>query len=67
MNNKKELSVGIHRWLTILQMQEAPNMNALYNFIFTYLTENKFKKYRWKILLFIVPTKKKAFSSMEYN
>lgn len=58
VNNKKEPSVGINRWLKILPMQEAPNMNSLYNFIFKYLTENKLKIYRWKLLQFIVPTKK---------
>jgi hypothetical protein len=33
-------------------------MSQLYSFIFHYLEENKLKIFRWKLLQYIVPTKK---------
>jgi hypothetical protein len=41
-----------------LSINEKPNMSQLYSFIFHYLEENKLKIFRWKLLQYIIPTKK---------
>ena len=41
-----------------LSINEKPNMSQLYSFIFHYLEENKLKIFRWKLLHYIIPTKK---------
>jgi hypothetical protein len=41
-----------------LSINEKPNMSQLYSFIFHYLEESKLKIFRWKLLQYIIPTKK---------
>ena len=41
-----------------MSINEKPNMSQLYSFIFHYLEENKLKIFRWKLLQYIIPTKK---------
>ena len=41
-----------------LYINEKPNMSQLYSFIFHYLEENKLKIFRWKLLQYMIPTKK---------
>jgi hypothetical protein len=41
-----------------LSINGKPNMSQLYSFIFHYLEENKLKIFRWKLLQYIIPTKK---------
>jgi hypothetical protein len=36
-------------------------MKPLYQFIFSYLEENKLKIFRWKLIQYIIPTKKILF------
>jgi hypothetical protein len=50
--------MGINAWLKYLSINEKPNMSQLYTFIFHYLEENKLKIFRWKLLQYIIPTKK---------
>ena len=50
--------IGINTWLRYLSINEKPNMSQLYSFIFHYLEENKLKIFRWKLLQYIIPTKK---------
>ena len=50
--------IGINTWLRYLSINEKPNMSKLYSFIFHYLEENKLKIFRWKLLQYIIPTKK---------
>jgi hypothetical protein len=38
----------------VLDIQEKPFMKPLYQFIFSYLEENKLKIFRWKIILFLL-------------
>jgi hypothetical protein len=42
----------------VLNIQEKPFMKPLYQFIFSYLEENKLKIFRWKLIQYIIPTKK---------
>jgi hypothetical protein len=42
---------------TYLQ-KELPKCETVCYFIFNYLSENKLKVFRWKLLHFIIPTKK---------
>ena len=44
--------------LMYLSINEKPIMSQLYCFIFHYLGENKLKIFRWKLLQYIIPTKK---------
>ena len=39
-------------------INEKSNMSQLYSFIFHYLEENKLKIFRWKLLQYIISTKK---------
>ena len=41
-----------------LSIDEKPNVSQLYSFIFHYLKENKLKIFRWKLLQYIIPTRK---------
>jgi hypothetical protein len=41
-----------------LSINEKPTMSQLYSFIFHYLEENELKIFRWKLLQYIIPTKK---------
>ena len=50
--------IGINTWLRYLSINEKPNMSQLYSFIFHYLEENKLNIFRWKLLQYIIPTKK---------
>jgi hypothetical protein len=50
--------IGINTCLRYLSINEKPNMSQLYSFIFHYLEENKLKIFRWKLLQYIIPTKK---------
>ena len=50
--------IGINTWLRYFSINEKPNMSQLYSFIFHYLEENKLKIFRWKLLQYIIPTKK---------
>ena len=50
--------IGINTWSRYLSINEKPNMSQLYSFIFHYLEENKLKIFRWKLLQYIIPTKK---------
>jgi hypothetical protein len=50
--------IGINTWLRYLSINEKPNTSQLYSFIFHYLEENKLKIFRWKLLQYIIPTKK---------
>ena len=50
--------IGINAWLMYLSIDEKPNMSQLYSFIFHYLEENKLNIFIWKLLEYIVPTKK---------
>jgi hypothetical protein len=45
-------------WLMYLSINGKPNMSQLYSFIFHYLEENNLKIFRWKLLQYIIPTKK---------
>jgi hypothetical protein len=38
--------------------KELPKCETVCYFIFNYLSENKLKVFRWKLLHFIIPTKK---------
>jgi hypothetical protein len=48
----------MNTWLMYLSINEKPNMSQLYSFIFPFLEENKLKIFRWKLLQYIIPTKK---------
>ena len=50
--------IGINTWLMYLSINEKPNMSQLYSFLFHYLKENKLKIFRWKLLQYIIPTRK---------
>ena len=50
--------IGMNTWLMYLSINEKPNMSQLYSFIFPFLEENKLKIFRWKLLQYIIPTKK---------
>ena len=39
-------------------INEKSNMSQLYSFIFHYLEEDKLKIFRWKLLQYIISTKK---------
>jgi hypothetical protein len=58
INAKSLKPIGINTWLMYLSINEKPNMSQLYSFIFHYLEENKLKIFRWKLLQYIIPTKK---------
>ena len=42
----------------VLIYNEKPIIGQLYSFISHYLKENKLKIFRWKLLQYIIPTKK---------
>lgn len=50
--------IGINTWLMYLSINEKPNMSQLFSFLFHYLKENKLKTFRWKLLQYIIPTRK---------
>jgi hypothetical protein len=57
LNEKFIKPIGLNTWNTCLQ-QELPKCETVCYFIFNYLRENKLKVFRWKLLQFIIPTKK---------
>jgi hypothetical protein len=57
LNEKFTKPIGFNSWNTYLQ-KELPNCETVCYFIFNYLSENKLKAFRWKLLHFIIPTKK---------
>jgi hypothetical protein len=57
LNEKFTKPIGFNTWNTYLQ-KELPKCEAVCYFIFNYLSENKLKIFRWKLLHFIIPTKK---------
>ena len=57
LNEKFIKPIGLNTWNTYLQ-QELPKCEIVCYFIFSYLRENKTKVFRWKLLHFIIPTKK---------
>ena len=59
--NKIESSIGVDKWVKVLDIQEKPFMKPLYKFIFSYLEENKLKISRWKLIQYIIPTNKLLF------
>jgi hypothetical protein len=65
--NKIESSIGVDKWVKVLDIQEKPFMNPLYKFIFSYLGENKLKIFRWKLIQYIIPTKKLVFQCKIVN
>ena len=60
--NKIESSIGVDKWVTVLDIQEKPFMKPLYKFIFSYLEENKLKIFRWKLIQYIIPTNNYYFN-----
>jgi hypothetical protein len=50
--------VGFNNWSRHLNLDEKPDMSQIYSFIFYFLQENKLKIFRWKLIQFIIPTKK---------
>lgn len=65
--DKTEPSIGVSKWMRILQINENLSINQLYVFMFHYLEENKLKIYRWKLLQFILPTKQLLFKWKQTN
>jgi hypothetical protein len=59
--SKIECSIGVDKWVKVLDIQEKPSMKILYKFICSYLEENKLKIFRWKIMQYIIPTNKLLF------
>ena len=57
LNEKFIKPIGFNTWNTYLQ-KELTKCETVYYFIFNYLSENKLKVFRWKLLHFIIPTKK---------
>ena len=62
IQQKVTTSIGVSRWLKFFNIEDTLNVSHLYYFIFYYLNENKLKVFRWKLLQFIVPTKKLLFT-----
>ena len=60
--NKIESSIGVDKWVKVLDIQEKPFMKPLYKFIFSYLEENKLKIFRWKLIQYIIPTNNYYFN-----
>jgi len=56
--NKIESPIGVDKWVKVLDIKEKPFMKPLCKFIFSYLEENKLKIFRWKLIQYIIPTKK---------
>jgi hypothetical protein len=56
--NKIESSIGVDKWVKVLDIQEKPFMKPLYQLFFSYLEENKLNIFRWKIIQYIIPTAK---------
>ena len=54
--NKIESSIGVDKWVKVLDIQEKLSMKPLYKFICSYLEENKLKIFRWKLMQYIIPT-----------
>ena len=48
--------------VNFFNIEDTLNISHLYSFIFYHLNENKLKVFRWKLLQFIVPTKKMLFT-----
>jgi hypothetical protein len=57
LNEKFTKPIGFNTWNTYLQ-KELPKCETVCYFIFNYLSENKLKVFRWKLLHFIIPTKR---------
>ena len=60
--NKIEFSMGVDKWVKVLDIQEKPFMKPLYKFICSYLEENKLKIFRWKLIQYIIPTNNYYFN-----
>ena len=60
--NKIESSIGVDKWVKVLDIQEKPFMKPLYKLFFSYLEEDKLKIFRWKLIQYIIPTKKYYFN-----
>ena len=56
LNEKFTKPIGFNTRNTYLH-QELPKCETVCYFIFNYLSENKLKVFRWKLLHFIIPTK----------
>ena len=52
--NKIESFIGVDKWMKVLDIQEKPFMKPLYQFIFSYLEENKLKKTYFNGKLWII-------------
>lgn len=57
VEEKHAKPIGINIWIRYLELEQTPDMNKVFTFIFKKLQENKFKVFRWKLIQFIVPTK----------
>ena len=61
VQQKYDTSIGLSKWVKLLNIKEICYKNMIYEFIFRYLEENRLKTFRWKLLQFIIPTKKLLF------
>ena len=59
--DKNTEPIGINIWTKFLDLEQKPNMDKVFVFIFNRLGENKLKVFRWKLIQFIVPTKTLLF------
>jgi hypothetical protein len=59
--NNIESSIGVDKWVKVLDIQGKPFMKPLYKLFFSYLEENKLKIFRWKLIQYIIPTKKNYY------
>ena len=60
--NKIESSIGVDKWVKVLDIQEKPFMKPLYKLIVSYLEENKLKIFRWKLIQYIISTNNYYFN-----
>ena len=49
--------MGVDKWVKVLDIQDKFFMKPVYQFIFSYLEENKLKIFRWKLIQYIIHTK----------
>ena len=53
----QEKPIGIAKWKTKLKLNISSQATKMFNFIFSYLKDNKLKIFRWKLLHYILPCK----------
>merc|ERR1712074_404098 len=58
VDQKKEESIGVNKWIRILEIDDVIVYKNIFFFIFRYLKENKLIMFRWKLLQCIIPTQK---------